>query len=57
MQVILYKPTDCSARDPYVIKQNVFFHAWHKDEENITWNTVSLWHGIMKLTYNGFVIE
>lgn len=27
---------------------HVFFHAWDKNETNITWNTVSLWHANMK---------
>ena len=36
---------------------HVFFHAWDKGEENVVWNTVSVWHGIMKPCGDKFVIE
>ena len=36
---------------------HIFFHAWDINEEKINWKTVSVWHGNMKLTGNGAVIE
>lgn len=33
-------------------KNHVFFHAWDKTEENIVWNTVSVWHGLLNVTGN-----
>lgn len=36
---------------------NVFFHAWDKEEKNIDWNTVSLWHGVMNIDGDKISIE
>lgn len=38
-------------------RYHVFFHAWDKEEPNITWHTVSVWHAELTQTENGFVIE
>lgn len=38
-------------------KINVFFHGWTKDEEEVKWNTVCVWQGIMKISSKEFSIE
>lgn len=36
---------------------NVIFHAWEKDEQQVTWGTVYVWHGVLEKNDNGFVIN
>lgn len=38
-------------------KYKVFFHAWDKAEENVTWNTVSAWEGELKFKGSKLTIE
>lgn len=38
-------------------KYKVYFHAWDKAEENITWNTVSLWEGELKFSEGELLIK
>lgn len=35
----------------------VTFHAWEKDEENVTWGTVSVWYGVLRIDGDKFSIE
>ena len=36
---------------------HVFFHAWDKEQENISWETVSVWHANLKITEKGVLVE
>ena len=36
---------------------HMFLHAWDKDEENISWETVSMWHADLKITEKGISVE
>lgn len=36
---------------------HVFFHAWDRDEENINWKTVSVWHANLRVTEDSIGIE
>ena len=38
-------------------KNIIFFHAWDKEETNVTWNTVSVWQGELSFDNNGVVIK
>jgi GH43 family beta-xylosidase len=44
----------CILQDDDELK--VIFHAWEKDEQNIKWDNVYVWCGVMKSTQNGFEI-
>ena len=38
-------------------KYKVYFHAWDKVQENVTWNTVSAWEGELKFKGGNLTIE
>lgn len=38
-------------------ENHIFFHAWEREEPDVQWNTVSVWHGLLKMESDKLVIQ
>ena len=38
-------------------KMHVFFYVWDKEEENVNWKTVSVWHADLKISQDNITIK